>query len=134
MEVSNLIEISLLVSTLGLKVKGVVEQKINTINPAYFIGSGKAKQVIDQAKMMGVDYIIFDEDLSPVQTKNFQKLNKEIRLLDRPGVILEIFFLQCSIDHGDQKGVLLGDGNHWVGGVPKGLGGDFCHFSCLWKV
>ena len=41
--------------------------------------------------MLGVDYIIFDEDLSPVQTKNFQKLNKDIKLLDRPGVILEIF-------------------------------------------
>ena len=65
-------EISLLVSTLGVKVKGVVEQKINTINSTYFIGSGKAKQVIEQAKMLGVDYIIFDEDLSPVQTKNFQ--------------------------------------------------------------
>ena len=85
-------EISLLVSTLGVKVKGLVEQKINTIHPAYFIGSGKAKQVIEQAKMLGVDYIIFDEDLSPVQTKNFQKLNKDIKLLDRPGVILEIFF------------------------------------------
>ena len=85
-------EISLLISTLGVKVKGVVEQKINTINPAYFIGSGKAKQVIEQAKMLGVNYIIFDEDLSPVQTKNFQKLNKDIKLLDRPGVILEIFF------------------------------------------
>ena len=84
-------EISLLISTLGVKVKGVVEQKINTINPAYFIGSGKAKQVIEQAKMLGVNYIIFDEDLSPVQTKNFQKLNKDIKLLDRPGVYLKYF-------------------------------------------
>lgn len=84
-------EISLLISTLGVQVKNVIEQKINNINPAYFIGSGKAKQVIEQAKMLGVNYIIFDEDLSPVQTKNFQKLDKEIKLLDRPGVILEIF-------------------------------------------
>ena len=85
-------EISLLSSTLGVKVKGIIEQKINTINPTYFIGSGKAKQVVEQAKLLGVNYIIFDEDLSPVQTKNFQKLNKDIKLLDRPGVILEIFF------------------------------------------
>ena len=60
-------EISLLISTLGIQVKKVIEQKINNINPAYFIGSGKAKQVIEQAKMLGVNYIIFDEDLSPVQ-------------------------------------------------------------------
>ena len=39
-------EISLLSSTLGVKVKGVIEQKINTINPTYFIGIGKAKQVV----------------------------------------------------------------------------------------
>ena len=75
-------EISLLISTLGVKVKGVVEQKINTINPTYFIGSGKAKQVIEQAKMLGADYIIFDEYLSPVQTKNFQKLNKDIKNIE----------------------------------------------------
>ena len=85
-------EISLLISTLGLNVEGVIEQKINKVNPAYFIGSGKAKQIIEQAKMLKVQYIIFDEDLSPVQTKNFQQLNKELKILDRPGVILEIFF------------------------------------------
>ena len=52
-------EISLLISTLGVKVKGVVEQKINTINPTYFIGSGKAKQVIEQANMLGVDSVSY---------------------------------------------------------------------------
>lgn len=85
-------EISLLITTLGLDVAGVVEQKINKINPAYFIGTGKAKQIIEQAKMLNAQYIIFDEDLSPVQTKNFQQLNKQLKILDRPGVILEIFF------------------------------------------
>ena len=39
-------EFSLLSSTLGVKIKGGIEQKINTINPTYFIGSGKAKQVV----------------------------------------------------------------------------------------
>ena len=85
-------EISLLITTLGLDVAGVFEQKINKINPAYFIGTGKAKQIIEQAKMLNAQYIIFDEDLSPVQTKNFQQLNKQLKILDRPGVILEIFF------------------------------------------
>ena len=36
--------------------------------------------------------MVFDEDLSPVQTKNFQKLEEKIKFIDRSGVILEIFF------------------------------------------
>ena len=70
-------ELSLLIDTLGLKVCGVIEQKLNSINPAYFVGSGKAKQIVEQAKLLKANYIIFDEDLSPVQTKNFQKLNEK---------------------------------------------------------
>ena len=45
-------EISLLISTLGVKVKGVVEQKINTINPAYFIGSGKQNKWLSRLKCL----------------------------------------------------------------------------------
>ena len=36
--------------------------------------------------------IVFDEDLSPVQIRNFQKLNKDVRFIDRTGIILEIFY------------------------------------------
>ena len=85
-------ELSLLIDTLGLKVCGVIEQKLSSINPAYFVGSGKAKQIVEQAKLLKANYIIFDEDLSPVQTKNFQKLNEKMKFIDRSGVILEIFF------------------------------------------
>ena len=41
-------EISLLISTLGVKVKGVVEQKINTINPAYFIGNKFYENIVNK--------------------------------------------------------------------------------------
>ena len=85
-------ELSLLIDTLGLKVCGVIEQKLNKINPAYFVGSGKAKQIVEQAKLLKANYVVFDEDLSPVQTKNFQKLEEKIKFIDRSGVILEIFF------------------------------------------
>ena len=85
-------ELSLLIDTLGLKVCGVIEQKLNSINPAYFVGSGKAKQIVEQAKLLKANYIVFDEDLSPVQTKNFQKLDEKMKFIDRSGVILEIFF------------------------------------------
>ena len=85
-------ELSLLVDTLGLEVCDTIIQNIKKINSAYFVGSGKAKQIVEQAKLLNANYVIFDEDLSPVQTKNFQKLNKDLRFIDRSGVILEIFY------------------------------------------
>jgi len=68
----HLDEMELLADTAGAKVVGRVTQKLNTINPAYFVGKGKAEQIINQAKELGVSLVIFDEDLSPAQTKNFQ--------------------------------------------------------------
>ena len=50
-------ELSLLIDTLGLKVCGVIEQKLNRINPAYFVGSGKAKQIVEQAKLLKADNV-----------------------------------------------------------------------------
>jgi GTP-binding protein HflX len=85
-------ELSLLVNTLGLDVSGTIKQNLKNINSSYFVGSGKAKQIVEQAKALNIDYIIFDEDLTPVQTKNFQKLNKNLKFIDRSGVILEIFY------------------------------------------
>lgn len=85
-------EIKELLNTLGINVSGLISQNISTINPAYFVGKGKANQISAQASELKVDYVVFDEDLSPVQIRNFQKLNKEVRFIDRTGIILEIFY------------------------------------------
>ena len=84
-------ELCLLVKTAGAEVAGVITQKVSKINPATLIGAGKAKQIISQAEGIGAKIIIFDDELSPAQIKNYHKMSKNIKILDRNGLILDIF-------------------------------------------
>ncbi len=87
----HLDEMELLADTAGADVVGRVTQRLNKINPAYFVGKGKAEQIMRQAKELQVSVVIFDEDLSPAQTKNFQLLSDNIKVIDRSALILDIF-------------------------------------------
>ena len=87
----HLEELTLLADTAGAHVVGSIAQKIQKINPVYYIGKGKAEQVVHQAKELDIDLIIFDDELSPTQTKNYQKICGEIKVLDRSALILDIF-------------------------------------------
>ena len=88
---NHLSELSMLAKTAGVEVLGEITQKLLKINPAFYIGKGKANQVIGQAKILEVNIIIFDEELSPAQIKNYHKLAKDIKVLDRSALILDIF-------------------------------------------
>jgi GTP-binding protein HflX len=87
----HLEELTLLADTAGAHVVGSITQKIQKINPVYYIGKGKAEQVVHQAKELDIDLIIFDDELSPTQTKNYHKICGEIKVLDRSALILDIF-------------------------------------------
>ena len=84
-------ELSLLAKTAGAEIVGVITQKVSKINPATLIGAGKAKQIISQAEGIGAKIIIFDDELSPAQIKNYYKMSRNIKILDRNGLILDIF-------------------------------------------
>tara|TARA_Y100000739_G_scaffold224081_1_gene227942 strand:+ start:182 stop:1414 length:1233 start_codon:yes stop_codon:yes gene_type:complete len=88
---NQLSELSLLAKTANVKVIDKITQRLKRINPAFFVGKGKAGQIIDQASVLDVNVIIFDEELSPAQIKNFQKLSKSIKVIDRSALILDIF-------------------------------------------
>ena len=88
---NQLLELSLLAKTANVKVIDKITQKLKRINPAFFVGKGKAGQIIDQASVLDVNVIIFDEELSPAQIKNFQKLSNNIKVIDRSALILDIF-------------------------------------------
>ena len=87
----HLDELSLLTETAGGEVVGCIKQKLNRINPSYFIGTGKAKEVINIAKEQNASIIIFDDELSPSHVKNYNKLSEEIKVIDRSALILDIF-------------------------------------------
>jgi len=87
----HLEELELLAKTAGANVVHSYTQKLNRINPSFFIGPGKAQLIIEHAKSLNVKLIIFDDELSPAQIKNFSNLSKSIKVIDRSSLILEIF-------------------------------------------
>jgi len=87
----HLDELKQLAETAGAMVVGQITQNLRKINPQYFIGKGKARQIIEQAKTLDVELIIFDDELNPGQVKNFLQLAKNIKIIDRNGLILDIF-------------------------------------------
>ena len=87
----HLDELELLAKTAGANVVHTYTQKLNRINPSFFIGPGKAQLIIEHAKSLNVKLIIFDDELSPAQIKNFSNLSKSIKVIDRSSLILEIF-------------------------------------------
>ena len=87
----NLDELELLLKTAGASVEKRVIQTIKNINSSTFIGKGKAKQIIEEAENLKINIIVFDDDLTPAQIKNYHQMSKIIKVMDRSGLILDIF-------------------------------------------
>ena len=83
-------ELEFLTYTAGGKVLKRFNQKIDPPNPKTFIGSGKMSEVMDFVKINDISSVIFDDELSPAQQVNIEKILK-IKVLDRTGLILDIF-------------------------------------------
>jgi GTP-binding protein HflX len=86
----HLEELTRLVDTAGAEVVGRVSQQITAPNPATLIGEGKVDEVARAVAESGASLVIFDEELSPVQGANLERA-LEVRVMDRPEVILDIF-------------------------------------------
>ncbi len=63
---------------------------LNTIRPATLLGSGKVEELGKSIKRQEVELVIIDGQLSPVQQRNLERAWK-VKVLDRTGLILEIF-------------------------------------------
>jgi GTP-binding protein HflX len=65
-------------------------QRLATINSKTFIGKGKVEELVTAVQHHEADAVIFDEALSPAQTRNLENILK-CGVVDRPWIILEIF-------------------------------------------
>lgn len=83
-------ELERLAASAGAEVVGTIIQERDSIDPAYFIGSGKAAELAELVQAQNINLIIFDDDLSPVQVRNLERLIR-CKILDRSGLILDIF-------------------------------------------
>ncbi len=83
-------ELEFLAYTAGAEVLKRFVQKMQVPNPKTFIGKGKMEEVQAYVESNGVDVVIFDDELSPGQQKNIQKI-LDCKILDRTNLILDIF-------------------------------------------
>jgi len=86
----DLAELTALAESAGAVVVDRFQQKLRTIHPSTYIGKGKTLQLADRVKRFKADVIIFDNDLSPAQIRELEKI-VGAKVLDRSELILDIF-------------------------------------------
>lgn len=86
----DLAELTALAQSAGAIVVDRFRQKIRRINASTYIGKGKADQLAGRVRRFEADVVIFDNDLSPGQIRELEKI-VEVKVLDRSELILDIF-------------------------------------------
>ncbi|MCB1081658.1 MAG: GTPase HflX [Chlamydiia bacterium] len=86
----HLDELSALATTYGFTVVAKEPCSIRAIDAALYFGKGKMEELREKAEGVGADVVIFDEEISPNQQRNLEKLFKR-PVIDRTELILEIF-------------------------------------------
>lgn len=83
-------ELEFLTYTAGGEVLKRFTQRLDIPNPKTFIGTGKMKEIQQFVEENEIGTVIFDDELSPAQQKNIERILKA-KILDRTGLILDIF-------------------------------------------
>ena len=68
----------------------IIIQKANEINNAFYVGSGKVKEIKMACNTYDADIVIFNNELSPAQIRNLEN-ELDIKVIDRSVLILDIF-------------------------------------------
>ena len=96
---ASLDELGRLVDTAGADEVGRVHQRRASPDPATFVGKGKAQEIKDLSLATDSDTVVFDDELSPAQQGNLEKILGR-SALDRTAVILDIFAQNASSTEG----------------------------------
>lgn len=91
-------ELEFLATTDGITTYKRFVQKLASIHPKTLIGKGKLEEIVDFAEENDIGTIIFDEELSPSQQNNIEKISK-CAVLDRTSLILSIFASRARTAH-----------------------------------
>ena len=96
---ASLDELALLIDTAGADEAARVIQTRDTLDPATFIGRGKAEELHLLCERVDADTVVFDDELSPAQQRNLEKMLGRTAI-DRTAVILDIFAQNARTDEG----------------------------------
>ena len=96
----SLDELERLLDTAGAYAYARVVQIKESFDPRTCIGSGKVKEISDVAKSGGIEMVVFDFELSPMQIRNLENDIGDVMVLDRSMLILDIFALHARSGEG----------------------------------
>lgn len=98
---ASLAELERLLDTAGADVVAETTQKLSALNPRTFVGSGKAEEIAELCRTYGADMVVFDDELTPSQQSNLERVvGKDVKVIDRTALILDIFALHASSKEG----------------------------------
>ena len=91
-------ELAFLAYTAGGQVARRFTQKLDVPNPKTFIGTGKMEEVKIYIDENEVTTAIFDDELSPAQQKNIEKI-LQVKIIDRTNLILDIYAQRATTSY-----------------------------------
>jgi len=98
---SSLEELGRLVDTAGADVVASTTQRLESPNPRTFVGSGKAEEIAELCRAYSADLVVFDDELTPSQQSNLEKIvDRDVKVIDRTALILDIFALHATTKEG----------------------------------
>ena len=92
-------ELAFLASTADAVTKKVFIQALSKPDVKTFVGSGKLLEIKEYVDAEEIDMIIFDDELSGSQIRNIEKEIENVKILDRPNLILDIFAQRARTAH-----------------------------------
>ena len=98
---SSLEELRRLAETAGAEVVATTTQRLEKVNPKTFVGSGKAEEISETCRSLGIDLVILDDELTPSQQSNLEKaVGRDVKVIDRTALILDIFAPHATTKEG----------------------------------
>ena len=95
----SLAELASLATTAGADVVGAEWQNRRHVDPNWYVGKGKAEELVAAKSETGFDVLIADDELSPGQQRALEELLK-VKVIDRSRLILDIFALHAQTHEG----------------------------------
>ena len=92
-------ELAALVETAGAVVVGMVAQNRDSVHPVWYLGKGKAEELKLAKAATHFSLLVADDELSPKQQRSLEEL-LDVKVLDRSGVILDIFAQRAQTHEG----------------------------------
>lgn len=96
-------ELAFLAETSGVKTLKTFVQRLNFPDQKTFVGKGKLEEIQNWVALHPVDTLIFDDELSPSQVRNLEKVFENKKVLDRSLLILNIFSQRARTDQAKRQ-------------------------------